>query len=217
MSTSRPKVYTIIGATGLIGSEILNQLLDENINDELRVLVRRPYEAACPSIKVIQVDFTNTRAFTEALRGSDVVFCAVGSTRAKTPDLEAYRRVDFDIPVTAARLSASLGVQHFMLVSAVGANSKSRNFYTRMKGETEDAVMSCDLPSIYIYRPSLLLGKREESRLLEKIATWFMPLLSPLLPANFKPIKAVTVAKAMIRDAADPTALKKTLHFPEMI
>jgi uncharacterized protein YbjT (DUF2867 family) len=217
MSAPNPKVYTIIGATGLIGSAILGQLLDENINDELRILVRRPYEAACPSIKVIQVDFTNIRALEEAIRGSDVVFCTVGSTRAKTPDLEAYRRVDFDIPVTAARISARMGVQRFMLVSAVAANSKSKNFYSRMKGETEEAVLECSIPSIYIYRPSLLLGKRNELRPLEKLASWFIPLITPLLPSIYKPIKAITVAKAMIRDSANPQAHKKTLHYREMI
>ena len=217
MSTNKPKVYTIIGATGLIGSHIISQLLNESIIDEIRVLVRRPYEAACPSIQIIQLDFSNHRALKEAIRGSDADFCVVGSTRAKTPDLEEYRKVDVDIPVTAAQLSASLGVQHFLLVSAVGANSTSKNFYSRMKGETEEAVMQCDIPSIYIYRPSLLLGKRYEKRPFEKWATMIMPIIAPLLPSIYKPIEAATVAKAMIRDATNPATVKCVVHYREMI
>lgn len=210
------KNAAIIGATGLIGGHVLQQLTDDASVEEIRVLVRRPMQASCPRVKVIQVSFTDKDAIRDALQGCDAVFCAIGTTRMKTPDLTEYRKIDFDIPTTAARISSECGVTSFHLVSSVGANSKSNNFYLKIKGETEEAVKKSGVPFVVLYRPSLLLGQRNEVRIAERISTWFLPLLSFLFPPHYKPIQASTVASAMIRDAKAGGRGSKISQYPEM-
>lgn len=206
----------LIGATGLIGSHILKQLLEDDQVSEIRVLVRRPFEATCSRIKVVTLDFANLKAYSEALQGCDTVFCSIGTTRSQTPDLNNYRKVDFDIPVNAARLSAGAGVNSFHLVSAVGANSNSSNFYLRMKGEVEETVSTMAIPGIVIYRPSLLLGKRNKPRVAEVVSGWIMKLFKPLFPDKYKPIQASDVAGAMIRDAKSNIKGTHVFHYSEM-
>ncbi|MCU7549680.1 NAD(P)H-binding protein [Chitinophagaceae bacterium LB-8] len=193
------KTAAIIGATGLIGSLILEQLLRDRDFSLVKVIVRRPFTINNPKVQVSVIDFANHEAFKQAIAGSDVVFCAVGTTQKKVGgDQDAYRKVDFDIPVTAARLCAETGVDQFLLVSSVGANSGSKNFYLKLKGEVEDAVRQINIPSISIFRPSMLLGKRQEFRLGERVGQILMKLLSFLIPSKYKPIQAEAVAKAMI-------------------
>lgn len=211
------KKAAIIGATGLIGGHILQQLTNDDSVEEIRVVVRRPMQASCPRIKVIQISFSDTDALRKAVSGCDSVFCAIGTTRKKTPNLQEYRKIDYDIPVTVARLSAEEGVRSFHLVSSVGANSQSSNFYLKMKGDTEEAVQQSGLAGLVIYRPSLLLGNRKEVRIAERISTLMMPFISLLFPANYKPIQASTVASAMIRDAKNEISGCITAHYSEMI
>lgn len=207
----------IIGATGLIGGHILQQLTNDDTVEEIRVIVRRPMQASCPRIKVIQISFSDTNAMREALSGCDSVFCAIGTTRKKTPDLDEYRKIDFDIPVTAARLSAEVGVRSFHLVSSVGASDKKLNFYLKIKGDTEEAVKQSGLEGLFIYRPSLLLGNRKEVRVAEKLSTWIMPLIGFIFPPHYKPVQASVVASAMIRDAKAGVTGTKISHYPEMV
>lgn len=211
------KIVTILGATGLIGSHLLNQLTEDITIEEIRVVVRRPIETTCSKIKIIQLDFSDHVAFSKAISGSDTVFCAIGTTRIKTPDLTAYRKVDVDIPVTAAGLCAENGVRDFHLVSSIGANRKSSNFYTRMKGEVEELVTDLPIPNIGIYRPSLLLGKRNETRIAEKISSLLLPLFAFLLPNNYKPIQATNVAASMIRNARASKSGIHIYHYNEMM
>jgi uncharacterized protein YbjT (DUF2867 family) len=117
------------------------------------------------------VDFNDAESFRLALEGSDVVFCAIGTTQKKVKgDKEAYRKVDYNITVNAAKFCKLNSCETFVLVSSVGANSKSKNFYLKLKGEVEDAVKSVGLKSVHIMRPSVLLGDRKEFRLGEKIS-----------------------------------------------
>ena len=190
---------TIIGSTGLIGGHLLDLLLNDVAFKTVRILIRRPMEMSHPKLEKKLVDFNDMESIRLAIEGTDVIFCTVGTTMKKMKgDKEAYRKVDYDIAVNAARLGKVNGCEKFVLVSAVGANSKSRNFYLRLKGETEEAVQSSGIGSIYILRPSLLIGNRKEFRASEKLATWLMPLFSFLLPAKYKPVKASEVARAMI-------------------
>jgi uncharacterized protein YbjT (DUF2867 family) len=113
-------------------------------------------------------------------------------------DKSAYRKVDFDIPVNAARLGMDTGCRHFLLISSVGANSSSTNFYLKLKGEVEDAMEKINIPSISIFRPSMLMGKREESRPAEKVVSVIIRPLSFLFPAKYKPVDAACVASSML-------------------
>jgi uncharacterized protein YbjT (DUF2867 family) len=134
-----------------------------------------------------------------ALDGSDVVFVAIGTTQKKVKgDKGAYRKVDYDIPVNIARYCKMVGCKIFILVSSIGANSKSNNFYLKLKGEAEDAIMKTGIETVHIMQPSVLLGKRSESRPLEKIGQPVMKIFSFLLPSKYKPIQARDVARAMV-------------------
>ena len=208
---------TIIGSTGLIGSHLLEQLLQDDTIATVRALVRRPLETRHPKLQVVVIDFADLEAFKEGIRGSDAVFCAVGTTRARVKgDMAAYRRVDYDIPVNAARCCAETGVKQFLLVSSVGANSQGGNFYLKLKGEAEEGVRGYDIPSIAIFRPSMLLGKRTESRPMEAIAQAVSKPLSFLFPSKYKPIRAADVARAMIAVSKNPAMGAQIYHYREM-
>ncbi|WP_121354927.1 NAD(P)H-binding protein [Flavisolibacter nicotianae] len=212
------KTATIIGATGLIGGQLVNQLQQDEQFGTIRVLVRRPTTFSQSKVEEKLVNFRDPESFKLALEGSDVVFCAVGTTQKKVQgDKDAYRKVDYDIPVHAARFCAETGCQKFLLVSAVGANRKSGNFYLRLKGEVEDAVQQFDIKSVSIFRPSILLGKRTEKRTGEKIGQVVMKLFSFLLLGSlkkYKPVKANAIAAAMIRESKKEGKGRFVYEFP---
>jgi len=190
---------TLIGATGLIGSHLLQLLLDDPYFSTIKILIRRPLDWQHPKLEKKLVDFNDNDSLLVAMDNSDVVFCTVGTTQKKVKgDKEAYRKVDYDIPVKVARFCKMTGCETFILVSSVGANSKAKNFYLNLKGEMEDAVQSVGLRSVYIMRPSMLVGDRKEYRLGEKIGTPIMKAISFLLPSKYKPIQAKKVAEAML-------------------
>lgn len=193
---------TIIGATGLIGGHLLELLLNDASFITVRILIRRPLEITHAKLEKKLVDFSDLESFRLALESTDVIFCTIGTTMKKMKgDKEAYRKIDYDIAVHAARLGKANGCEKFVLVSAVGANSKSSNFYLHLKGEIEEAVQASGIREVYILRPSLLLGNRKEFRLSEKLASWLMPLFAFIIPAKYRPVKAREVAQAMINAA----------------
>lgn len=208
---------TLIGATGLIGSHLLQQLCADESFGEVRVIVRRPFVSSDQKVKVFELDFADAIALKNAITGSDTVFCAVGTTRSQTPDLLQYRKVDVDIPVNAAKACAEKGVQCFQLVSSVGANAKSQNFYLQMKGEVEEEVSMLNIPSKNIFRPSLLLGERSKPRRAEKITAALMRSLHFLIPDKQKPIQAATVARAMIQASKLQVSGMNLYHYREML
>src|SRR6186997_3113999 len=189
---------SLVGATGLIGSHLLQQLLNDPYFETVRILIRRPLDITHPKLEKKIVDFNDSDSLLIALSNSDVVFCAIGSTMKKVKgDKEAYRKIDFDIPVKLARFCKMTGCEKFILVSSAGANSKSSNFYQRLKGEADEAVKSVGLKTVHIMRPSLLLGERKEFRLGENIGKAIMTSLSFLIPAKYKAIQGKDVAKVM--------------------
>lgn len=213
-----PLTATIIGSTGLIGSHLLDQLIKDDHYSKVRLVVRRHIEVKDPKIEVRVIDFTDDQAFRNAVAGSNAVFCAIGTTRKKVKgNMTEYRKVDFDIPVKAARFSTGTDCRHFLLVSSVGADSKSSNFYLKLKGEVEDQVSTLEIPHIAIFRPSMLLGKRTEKRPAEAIAQTFSRLLTFLFPAKYKPIGAAGVAEAMITASKSDHKGVEVLHYSEMV
>lgn len=207
---------TLIGATGLIGRHLLELLLQDGHFDPVRILIRRPVETDHPKLEKHLVDFTDMPGFRKAVQGSDVIFCCIGTTQKKVKgDKEAYRKVDYDIAVNAAHLGKQSGCEIFVLVSAIGASSKSRNFYLKLKGEIEEDVKATGIRSILIMRPSLLLGDRKEFRFGEKLATRLMPVLSFVMPQKYRPIHAKKVAAAMINAARTGLAGCTIYDYPE--
>ena len=190
---------TLVGATGLIGSYLLEELLSDPYFDTVRILIRRPLDITHSKLEKKIVDFNDSDSLLVALSNNDVLFCAIGSTMKKVKaDKEAYRKIDFDIPVNLARFCKMVGCEKFILVSSAGANSKSRNFYQRLKGETDEAVKSVGLKTVHIMRPSLLLGERKEFRFGENIGKAVMTSLSFLIPEKYKAIQGKDVAKVML-------------------
>jgi len=212
------KTITLIGATGLIGGHLLALLQENDQVKKIKVLARRPLDIANPKVQVIVIDFSDEMSFKSAITGSDSVFCAVGTTQKKVKgDKTAYRKVDFDIPVNAARFCSEKGCPHFLLVSSIGANSNSSNFYLKLKGEVEDAVQQMNIPSVSIFRPSMLLGKREEFRFGEIIAKALSVPFSFMTPSKFKPVNAFNVAKAMIAASGQNKRGYQVYHYKEMM
>jgi uncharacterized protein YbjT (DUF2867 family) len=192
-------IATLVGATGLIGSYLLEELLNDPYFDAVRILIRRPIDITHPKLEKKIVDFNDSDSLLVALSNSDVLFCSIGSTMKKVKgDKEAYRKIDFDIPVKLARFCKMTGCEKLFLVSSAGANTKSRNFYQRLKGETDEAIKESGLKTIHIMRPSLLLGERKEFRLGENLGRALMTSLSFLIPSKYKAIQGKDVAKVML-------------------
>ncbi len=211
------KTATIIGSTGLVGSHILQIALNDSFFDKVRILVRKASAVNHPKLEVVVTDFNSEQSLRRGIEENNIVFCAVGTTQNKVKgDKDAYRKVDYDIPVHAARLAKECGCNVFLLVSSVGADSKSNNFYLKLKGEVEDAVKQIGLQSVHIFRPSMLLGNRQESRPAEKIGQVVMKLFSFLIPSKYKPIKASAVAKAMVAASKNQETGFHIYHYREM-
>lgn len=196
------KTAAIIGATGLTGQHLKQLLLEDKYFDIIRLIVRRPLPKTNPRIEVKLVDFNDSESVKLALEEVHTIFCCIGTTQKKVKgDKTLYRKIDFDIPVHAARLGKENGCEQFIHMSSVGANSSSGNFYLKLKGEVEEALKASGINSIHIMRPSILLGKRQEFRLGERIGQTVATILSFLIPTKYKPIQSKTVAKAMLNAA----------------
>jgi uncharacterized protein YbjT (DUF2867 family) len=195
----------VIGATGLTGGLVVQELLNDPAFGQVLVLVRGGFALVHPKLTVKTVDFTNMDDFKNKLGQGSVIFSCIGTTQKKVNgDTAAYRKIDYDIPVNAAVFGHQLGFNTFVLVSAVGANPQSTNFYLRLKGEVDEAVSSAGMASINIFRPSLLLGSRKEFRLGENIMKPIAKGLSFFLGgglAKYKAVEAGDVARAMVAAA----------------
>ncbi len=194
----------LIGASGLVGSHLLSYLLKQNSVKELVLLNRTNVEVSHEKLEQHQVDFENLSD--DYFLGVDTVFCCVGTTFKKAGSKHKQWKVDYDIPVYLAQLAKKNDVAAFSVISSLGADYNSKNFYLKMKGQVEKVIQQLNIPSVNIFRPSLLLGDRTESRPAEDIAKLFMPLMRPLLTGKwrkYRPIYAEVVAKAMFRVAKE--------------
>lgn len=192
----------LLGATGLVGRHCLDLLARDPSFERVVVLARRKFaEATAPRVEAHLVDFSRLEERPDLL-GVDQVMCALGTTsRAVGGSEEEFRAVDYGIPLTAARLAAKQGARHYLLVSSIGADAHSRFFYTRVKGELEDALRTLPFRSLTIVRPSLLLGSRSEFRFTEQLAK----PLAMLIPGRYRPVEAREVAETLVRAAKADT------------
>jgi uncharacterized protein YbjT (DUF2867 family) len=188
----------VVGATGLVGRHVLDLLVRDPAFTRIVVATRRPIgEATAPRVEAHVVDFDHL-ADRPDIFGVDQVICALGTTiKAVGGSEERFRHVDFEIPVEIAKLALARGARHFLLVSAIGASVESRFFYSRVKGELEDALRVLGYRSVTIVRPSLLLGDRPEFRLGEQIAK----RLAWIVPGRYMPVLAREVARVLVESA----------------
>lgn len=191
----------IAGATGLIGSHLLELMKDDAVIESAQVLSRRPLDLT-PKFTVIQGDLMQPH-FTGPV---DAAFCALGTTMAVAGGKEAFYHVDHDLVMAFAHAAKEQGAQTFVLVSSIGADAGTSNFYLKVKGETENDLKALGFRSLIILRPSLLMGERKQFRIGELFGKGMMTLFNPLMLgplAKYRGIHGRTVAKAMLRLAKE--------------
>ncbi|PWT73512.1 MAG: semialdehyde dehydrogenase [Bacteroidetes bacterium] len=211
----------VLGATGMVGSELVRQLISEEQFHYIDILSRRPLEIQNPKLSVKLVKFDDMNSYRSAIDKADTIFCCIGTTMKNVRGNKVlYRKIDYDIAMDAAKFGLEKGVGQYVLVSAVGANPMSGNFYLRLKGEVEDAIHGLPFESTYIMRPSMLFGKREEFRWGEVISKPIIQVASAVLSGSlrkYKPIDAKDVARAMIGAAQERLAGFHICEYGEMM
>ena len=212
------KKAIVYGASGLVGSYILETLLNNANYEQVIIVVRTTLNIEHPKLKTIIGDYNSLSEVVKDIQ-ADEIFIALGTTQKKTPDKKLYYQIDHDYPVLAAKLAKENGAKAVFLVSAIGANAKSSIFYTRMKGETEQDIINLNLDHTYIFRPSMILGDRKESRPLEKVFIGIFKFINPLFVGGmnkYKGIEAGDIAKAMVSSADQLNEKVKILQWEEM-
>ena len=197
------KTALLFGASGLVGSHLLNQLIKDTNYSKIKLFVRSVTEIIDPKVEIIKTDFNNLQNHKEDVKGDDCFFC-IGTTKKNSSDKDEYRRVELDIPKEIAKIVKLNLVNSFIFASAIYANPNSSGDYVKFKGLVEEELKRLNFPKLALMRPSFLMGDRKEKRVGEKIGIFVFKLLSPLLLGPLKkmrPINAETVAKAMIRAA----------------
>ena len=197
------KTAIVLGATGLTGRHLVEELLKNENYSKVSLFSRSKFGKEHPKLKEQLVDVLKLESYKDDFKAHDV-FCCVGTTKSKTPDKSLYKKIDYGIPVTAAKLAAKNDAECFVVISAMGADANSSIFYNRTKGEMEQDVMEKNIPNIYIFRPALIDGDREEKRIFERIAMHTFKLFNFMLIGKLKKyrsIKSENIAKAMMQVA----------------
>lgn len=214
------KTALILGSTGLIGSLLFDKLLNHSSYSKVITIVRKPQQFNHPKLVEIITDF-NSEVNLDEIEKIDSIFSCLGTTRKKTPDLDAYHKIEVDIPNQFAKLGNQKGLTKFHYISAVGANVNSSNFYLKMKGEAEKTLENTGIKQLFLYRPSLLIGNRTEYRLTENISAKIFPLINFFLRGNlskYKSIEAEKIAQSLIDNDLNLTSNKVyILHYNEII
>jgi len=206
------KTALILGSTGLVGSKVVEQLKSDSRYSKIILINRRDTNPKHPKVEEIIVDFSDLNTELNGLNADDV-FCCVGTTIKTAGSKEKFKSVDLDIPVLFGKLAKINNWSNFAVISALGANSKSGNFYSSIKGKMEDQLKAFNIVKLIILRPSLLTGDREEFRLGERIGQVAFSVLNYILIGPLKKYRSISadqVAKAMIYFSNDNTT--KIIH-----
>ncbi len=194
------KTALVAGASGLIGSSLVKMLLAEEQYSSVHILVRKEINWVDPKLIQHVADFDQMDSTTLDFHVDDA-FCTLGTTIAKAGSQAAFSRVDHDYVLSFAKKARSLGAEGFFVVSSMGADSSSRIFYNKVKGQMEEGLKSIGFPILAIFRPSLLLGPRTEKRAGEKFAGWMMTTFDFAIPPKYKAIHVDQVAGKMVKVA----------------
>lgn len=194
------KTALLVGATGLVGSFVLEQLLQDSSFDSVVVLSRKSLNKNNPKLKEVIVNFDELGKYSNDIK-ADAVFCCLGTTIKAAGSQEAFKKVDYEYPLRVAEIAKQNGTQTYLLISALGSSKSSIIFYNRVKGEVEEAIGKLNFNAFHILQPSLIIGERKESRMGEGIAQKLSPVYDTLMfgpLTKYKSIKAEQIAKAMI-------------------
>ncbi|OOV29399.1 oxidoreductase [Flavobacterium sp. LM5] len=193
------KTALVIGSTGLIGSQLVDLLVTSEHYEKVLIFVKRDSGKLHPKLEQHIINFDAPEAYQHLVKGDDV-FCTIGTTIKKAGSQSAFRKVDYEYPIGFSKIAKTNNIKQFLIVSSLGANKDSNNFYLKTKGEMEAALAKANFETTVIVRPSLLLGHRSEFRLGEKIGAFFSKGFSFLLLGSLKkyrPIESSTVARAL--------------------
>ena len=210
----------VAGATGLVGREVLAALLADRRTTSILALGRRRLSEQNPRLTSLEVDFAQLPQLPQ-LPHVDEAYIALGTTIKVAGSQQAFRAVDFDAVVAVAKAAKAAGATRLGVVSAMGADTKSRVFYSRVKGEAEQALASIGFTTLVIARPSLLVGDRDRlgqpTRAGERIGFVLSNLLKPLIPANYQAIQASGVARALVAAVREGRPGQRVLLSGEML
>lgn len=202
------KTAIVLGATGLTGGLLVNELIDDDRYSKIKLFSRRSGNFDSPKIEEFIGNLLQLEEFQDDFTGN-VIFCCIGTTKAKTKDQEKYKEIDYGIPLSAAKLAKQSGINSIIVISAIGANAKSSIFYNRTKGEMERDVLAQGIENTYILQPSLITGNRNEKRGMEKFGAALFKLLNFLMIGPFKKYRSIdaqSIARAMIQvDQTNPS------------
>ena len=195
-----PKTAIIIGATGLTGSFLLNDLLEDNDFTKIIILSRKTTGINHPKLQEHIIDLFKIKNYKHLIQG-DVAFCCIGTTKSKTPDQQVYTKIDCGIPSDFASICNENKVGCFLVISSMGAKSNSNTFYLKTKGMMEHLVLNSGIKNIYVLRPSIIIGNRNEKRFLEHFGKVLFKCFDFFMGGifeSYKSIHAKDIAKAMI-------------------
>lgn len=213
------KKAILFGATGFIGSFLLQDLLNDESYDKVIVVVRKRLSINHPKLEMLIGDYATLPSLKESFGGDDI-FISIGTTKNKTPDQNKYYEIDHDYPLLAATIAKENGARAVFLVSAVGANTDSKIFYIRTKGETERDIIALNFNHTHIFRPSMLMGDRKnEKRPLEKFMIGLFSVINPLFMGSlqkYRGIQGAEVAKAILNAAKKPAGKVQMYEWKEM-
>lgn len=191
------KTCILVGATGLVGSRLLTELLETDFYEKVIVLTRRPLEIQHPKLETIIFDFDHPDASKVI---ADDIFCCLGTTLSKAGSKAAQYKIDHNYPLSIGKIAKENGAKQYILVSSIGADAKSSNFYLSTKGKLEQDLQSLGFETFISLRPSFLLGERHELRVGERIGIILIKMIGPLMFGSLKKyrgIEAKEVAKSM--------------------
>jgi uncharacterized protein YbjT (DUF2867 family) len=209
----------VVGATGFVGKQVVHMLLNNETYKSVTVLVRQSLQVQDKKLNEHIINFNTLEEYHNLSQVTDV-YCCLGTTIKKAKSKEAFKKVDLEYPLEIAKMAKENNVEKFLVISAMGADVNSRFFYNKVKGELEEGLRKLNLNSLSIFRPSLLLGEREEFRFGEKVGAIAMNALNFLLIGplkTYRGIKGKQVAKAMVSVATSNHVDKVTIFSSEQI
>lgn len=212
------KTALVAGGTGLVGSELIKTLIDDPIFDRILLVTRKSMNLDSPKIEEHILNFELLSEFNPKLP-IDYVFCCLGTTIKKAGTKEKFRKVDYEYVVGLGKKAVEWETEKFLVVTALGANPKSKIFYNRVKGETEEALRTLKMKHLFIFRPSLLMGDRQESRAGEKTAINIYKVINPLFFGKLKKYKGIMagqVAHSLVVTAKENNNQLQILESNEM-
>ena len=211
-----PYSVILVGSSGLIGSNLLSELIQSEAISEILLLVRRSTDVSSSKVKELIVNFEKPNSYSIDIQ-ADIIYSCLGTTKSETPNSSLYRQIDLEYPLNLAKLGQKNGVAQFHIISSLGADAGSSNSYLKLKGELEQELKKLTISSLHIYQPSFLIGERKKDRLADKIMKPVFRLIDPLLIGplkKYRSIKAADVARVMLNQSIKD--LKGTFTYPSI-